>query len=136
MEPEKEKDMPKVGVEWKPSTGREVQKYIDRNITFQNIIFQLVYKVRLVKFGANGEEEREVAFFHSGNKMVLDMYHFDTVCDEQIKEINEDFETYISEKTIEWKMDLSESEDLLISRYKPLSGPSYIQKLVEYSMKW
>ena len=58
------------------------------------------------------------------------MYNFEKVYDEQIKEINEDFETYISEKTTEWKIDLIESVDLHISRYKPLSGPSYIRKLV------
>ena len=104
--PEKEKDIHNIGVKWKPSTRREVEKYIDRNITFQNIIFQLVYKVRLVKVG---EEEREVALFHSGNRRVLNMYHFDKVYEEQIKEINEDFETYISEKTTEWKIDLIES---------------------------
>ena len=63
------------------------------------------------------------------------MYHFDTVYDEQIKEINENFETYIREQP-EWVMDLIESVDLHISRFKPLSGPSYIQKLVGYSMKW
>ena len=123
--PEKEKDIHNIGVKWKPSTRREVEKYIDRNKKFQNIIFQLVYKVRLVKVG---EEEREVALFHSANRRVLNMYHFDKVYDEQIKEINEDFETYIREKP-EWMMDLIESVDLHISIFKPLSGPLYMQKL-------
>ena len=50
VEPEKEKDIPNLGVKYKPSTRREVEEYIDRNI-----IFHLVYKVRLVKVDANGE---------------------------------------------------------------------------------
>ena len=130
VEPEKEKDISKTGEYYKPSTRREVEEYIDRNI-----IFQLVYKVRLVKVDANGEEEREVAFFHSANRRILDMYHFDTVYDEAMKEINEDFETYTGEGS-GWMMDLIESVDLHIARFKHLSGSSYIQKPVGFLMRW
>ena len=45
VDPEKEKDIPTIGVKWKPSTRREVEKYIDRSITFQNIIFNLYVKL-------------------------------------------------------------------------------------------
>jgi len=68
-----------------------------------------VYKVRLVKYSD----------FQSENWRILDIDEFDTVYDDAMDKINQDFEAYMGESS-RWVMDEISSIDLKIARYKPI----------------
>ena len=58
-----------------------------------------MYKVKLVKFNIEGEEEIKVnVYLNSGNKRILDMVKFDDVYNEHMLKINEEFENYTGER--------------------------------------
>ena len=118
-EPKNGKDIFKTGVKYKPKIKGKVQEYMDRNIQFF-----MVYKVKLVKVNANGEEERVDAFLNSANRRVLDMDQFDEVYGQHMDKINEDFESYTGESS-GWMLDELKSINLHISKYKPIRGSSY-----------
>ena len=54
------------------------------------------------------------------------MEEFDTVYDEAMDKIKQDFEAYIGEQS-GWVLDEISSIDLNIARYKPIRGVSYTQ---------
>ena len=85
-----------------------------------------MYKVNLTKQNNEGEEEKQEAYFHSSNKRVIHMEEFDTVYDEAMSKIKQDFEAYIGEQS-GWVLDEISSIDLNIARYKPIRGASYTE---------
>ena len=110
----------KTGEKYKPKIKGKVKEYMDRNITFH-----LRYKVRLVKVDMEGEEERVVKHFNSGNRRLLDMEEFDEVYGEHMDKLNDDLENYTGEGS-GWVLEQIESLFLQISRYNPIRGSSYI----------
>ena len=73
----------------------------------------------------NPDPKQEV-FLHSANRRVIHMEEFDTVYDEAMDKIKQDFEAYIGEQS-GWVLDEISSIDLNIARYKPIRGTSYTE---------
>ena len=63
---------------------------------------------------------------HSANRRVIHMEEFDTVYDEAMDKIKQDFEAYIGEQS-GWVLDEISSINLNIARYKPIRGTSYTE---------
>ena len=111
----------KTGEEYKSKIKGKVQEYIGKGVRFF-----MVYKVKLIKFNIEGEEEIKVnAYLNSGNKRILDMVQFDDVYNEHMLKINEEFENYTGEGS-GWILEDIQSINLHISRYTPISGSSFI----------
>ena len=119
-EPSNARDINKTGEKYKSKIKGKVKEYMDRNITFH-----LRYKVRLVKVDMEGEEERVVKHFNSGNRRLLDMEEFDEEYRGHMDKINDELENYTGEGS-GWVLEQIESLFLQISRYKPIRGASYI----------
>ena len=109
-EPENARDIQKTGEKYKPKIKGKVKEYMDRNITFH-----LRYKVRLVKVDIEGEEERVVQHFNSGNRRLLDMEEFDEVYGGHMDKLNDELENYTGEGS-EWVLDEISSIYLNIAR--------------------
>ena len=92
-DPHNADDILKTGKKYKPKIKGKVQEYIGKGVRFF-----MVYKVKLIKFNIEGEEEIKVnAYLNSGNKRILDMVEFDDVYNEHMLKINEEFENYTGE---------------------------------------
>ena len=92
---------------------------MDRNITFH-----LRYSVRLVRSN-DGEEERLVTNFNSGNRRLIHMEEFDEEYRGHMDKINEELENFTGEGS-GWQLEEIESVFLQISRYKPIRGGTHI----------
>ena len=120
-DPHNANDILKTSEKYKPKIKGKVQEYIGKGVRFF-----MVYKVKLVKFNIEGEEEIKVnAYLNSGNKRVLEMAQFDDVYSQHMAKINQEFENYTGEGS-GWILEDIQSIDLHISRYKPISGSSFI----------
>ena len=119
FEPSNARDINRTGEKYKSRIKAKVQSHMHRNITFH-----LRYKVRLVNSN-EGEEERIVHHFNSGNRRILDMEEFDEEYRGHMDKINEELENYTGEGS-GWVLEQIESVFLQISRHKPIRGASYI----------
>merc|ERR1711954_445314 len=88
-EPSNARDINRTGEKYKSRIKANVQSNMHRNITFH-----LRYKVRLVKSN-EGEEERLVQHFNSGNRRILDMEEFDEEYRGHMEKINEELENLL-----------------------------------------
>ena len=120
-DPHNAHDILKTGRKYKPKIKGKVQEYIGKGVRFY-----MVYKVKLVKFNIEGEEEIKVnAYLNSSNRRLLDMVEFDDVYSQHMSKIQNEFENFTGEGS-GWILEDIQSIDLHISRYTPISGSSFI----------
>ena len=77
-QPENSNNILTTGVKYKPNIRGKVEEYI-----CQGIRFYLVYQVKLEKYDADEEEETQDAYFHGGNRRIIDIEQFDELYDEE-----------------------------------------------------
>merc|ERR1711954_178985 len=86
-------DINTTGEKYKSKIRETVQEHITHGIGFY-----IVYKVELEKYDSDDRKEAtKTVYLHSANRRILNMEEFDTVYDESMKKINEEFEAWMGE---------------------------------------
>ena len=90
-----------------------------------NISFYQTYKVNLIKYDDEGNQEDKPAWFDSNTRRILNSENMEQKYDESVNQINDNFGRDMGEQS-GWTLDKIENVWVNISSYNPIRGSCHI----------